>query len=50
MLSRDNGVRRLWVDAHTAATATIIGDKAHAKTLAIALGGPQQQAYVGQAS
>lgn len=51
MLSRDTGVRRLWVEAGAEAFATMLGgDKEGGKQLAIAVSGPQQQQYVGQAS
>lgn len=51
MLSRDTGVRRLWVEAAAEGYTNVLGgDKEGGKQLAIAVSGPMQQQYVGQGS
>lgn len=51
LLSRDNGVRRTWVEGTAGGLEVFVGGreggKALAKQAAIAMSGPQQEAYVG---
>eukprot|EP00624_Nannochloropsis_granulata_P007466 evm.model.NODE_8002_length_1082_cov_18.777264.1 len=51
LLSRDNGVRRTWVEGTSGGLDVFgggrEGGKALAKQVAIAMSGPQQEAYVG---
>lgn len=51
LLSRDNGVRRTWVEGAAGGLEGFVGGreggKALAKQAAIAMSGPQQEAYVG---
>lgn len=49
LLSRDNGIRRTWVEGQALLLNSFMGgaDPTLAKQVAIAQSGPQQEAYVG---